>query len=130
MYWPPPGGKKPMRPPSLANYLLLTLAVIFAAMVVAEEQNMGCRFITDEAGRFSIACGRSPRRTCEFCTGKGNSRPTTKLCDWKVGEHSTCSATMCDEHATNVGVEKDLCPPHNIRWEKIKKGRKDRHEET
>ena len=48
-----------------------------------------------------------------------------KLCDWKTSAFSTCDAPMCDEHATSVGDDKDLCPPHIARWESINSKRKE-----
>lgn len=89
---------------------------------------MPCRIITDDDGRsVGIACGPGPAKTCKFCRAESKrTRKSTKLCDWKSSSTSTCDAPMCAEHATSVGGDKDLCPPHNARWESIKAKRKDR----
>ena len=63
-----------------------------------------------------IICSRARRvPPCKFCSG---FKPSTKLCDFVLGEGSggksavTCDAPMCDRHATNVGPNKDYCPIH------------------
>ena len=59
----------------------------------------------------TIICSRGSRAPkCEWC-----HRTSTKLCDYPVaGEKTgtTCDAPMCDRHATNVGPNRDYCPPH------------------
>ena len=87
---------------------------------------MPCRVLRDpKTGQsVGIACGPGPAKTCRFCRSElKRNRKSTKLCDWKTTANSTCDAPMCDEHATSVGPEKDLCPPHNARLEEIKDGR-------
>lgn len=36
---------------------------------------------------------------------------STRLCDASVGD-GLCSMPICDEHATSIGPELDLCPKH------------------
>ena len=62
--------------------------------------------------------GKRPQpKKCQFC-----DRPSTKLCDFpmsppeQVTHRRTCDAPMCDEHATLIGEDRDLCPPHAIQW--------------
>lgn len=88
---------------------------------------MPCRTIRSDDGKMvGIACGPGPAKTCRFCLSESKrNRKSTKLCDWKTTSTSTCDAPMCDEHATSVGQEKDLCPPHNARWESIKAKRRE-----
>lgn len=101
---------------------------------------MPCRTIHDDDGRMvGVACGPGPGKTCRFCRAESKrTRKSTKLCDWKTSSTSTCDAPMCAEHATSVGparfgvvrapMDKDLCPPHNARWENIKAKRRERAE--
>lgn len=60
-----------------------------------------------------IICSRG-RRTppCKFCQANGSFKPSTKLCDFPVGEGKTCDAPICDRHATSVGPNQDYCPVH------------------
>ncbi len=89
---------------------------------------MPCRTLTDDDGKFvGIACGPGHPKTCRFCRKESKrTRKSTKLCDWKGTSLTTCDAPICDAHATSVGPDKDLCPPHNARWEKIKAKRRER----
>lgn len=91
---------------------------------------MPCRTIRSEDGKMTgIICSRNgPAKTCRFCREKGRKRKATKLCDFKLGAYVTCDAPMCDFHATPVAPEKDLCPPHNARWEKIKANRREKND--
>lgn len=88
---------------------------------------MPCRTIHDDDGRsVGIACGPGHAKTCRFCRKESKrSRKSMKLCDWQTTSTSTCDAPMCDEHATSVGPDKDLCPPHNARWKHINAKRKE-----
>lgn len=64
----------------------------------------------------AIVCSRGQRpKKCTCCA----VRSGTKLCDWKVGHGAgiqTCSKAACDQCATTVGPDKDLCREHAIRW--------------
>lgn len=66
--------------------------------------------------------GKKPK-PCSFC----HKRPTSKLCDYPVGDGKTCDAGMCDQCATRQGYQDtpvgtsglkrmndtvDLCPDH------------------
>ena len=60
-------------------------------------------------GTVAIVCTRGAAKApalCEFC-----AKIHTKLCDFPVWG-KTCDKRMCDEHATEVGPDKDYCPPH------------------
>ena len=89
---------------------------------------MPCRRLRDDDGNVvGMACGPGPAKTCKFCRAESKrTRKSAKLCDWKTSSTSTCDAPMCAEHATSVGADKDLCPPHNARWESIKSKRRAR----
>jgi hypothetical protein len=55
------------------------------------------------------------------CKGCGDRVEHFTLCDWKLTgpkEGKTCSAVSCARCSTNVGVDKDLCPPHARLWDK------------
>jgi hypothetical protein len=34
------------------------------------------------------------------------------LCDWPVDGGKTCDAPLCEEHATQIGPDRHLCPRH------------------
>jgi hypothetical protein len=55
------------------------------------------------------------RRTapCKFCAANGGRKtPSTRLCDYELPNGKTCDAAMCNNHATSVGEDRDLCPAH------------------
>ncbi len=39
---------------------------------------------------------------------------STALCDWALSDGSTCDAPLCDDHATEVGPDRHLCPKHLV----------------
>ncbi len=42
---------------------------------------------------------------------------STRLCDWKVGESgATCDLPLCQDHTSQPGRGKDLCPEHAQAW--------------
>lgn len=50
---------------------------------------------------------------------------STRLCDQVVGHHedgtaATCDMPICDEHATRIEQELDLCPKHAAEAEPFK----------
>lgn len=73
---------------------------------------MGCKTIDLGGGNFAITCTRGRRpNLCQVC----KLRPLDVLCDYplrgaKAGK--TCDRKLCRACATNVGANKDLCPPH------------------
>ena len=90
---------------------------------------MSCRIITSNGRVSMIACGRTrAAQPCEFTEGKGGNlkrcnKPHTKLCDFKLeGPHKgkTCDRRVCDEHATNIGPDRDYCDIHGkyARWDR------------
>lgn len=40
------------------------------------------------------------------------SAMSTRACDAPIGSGHTCSMPICEEHATRVGDDLDLCPVH------------------
>lgn len=36
------------------------------------------------------------------------------LCDWPMGKGKTCDAPLCEDHASEIGVDLHLCPVHAI----------------
>lgn len=65
-------------------------------------------------GLTAIVCRGGRRKIpppCRFC-GKTSS----KLCDFPVSKKSTCDAPMCDDCATSIGQDSDLCPAHVKIW--------------
>lgn len=38
------------------------------------------------------------------------------LCDWPMGRGKTCDLPLCEDHARNIGPERDLCPIHFAMW--------------
>ena len=70
---------------------------------------MGCKLISLPHGGSAIICGRGRRTYCEH-TGCG--APSTKLCDGPGTIGGTCDKRMCDEHAHNIGPDRDLCSVH------------------
>lgn len=77
-----------------------------------------------------IVCSRGPRpKKCAHCDHVG-----TRLCDFpvdfvlahgpKAGQRvkRTCDAPVCPCHATSIGPDRDLCPPHAKSWERRKAG--------
>jgi hypothetical protein len=74
---------------------------------------MVCRVATVN-GVTAIVCGPRPRRKkCCVC-----SKPSTVLCDWKIGGGKTCDRPICEDHAEHVGDDKDLCPEHREAYRK------------
>ncbi len=77
---------------------------------------MPCSTIRLDDGTVAhVRYSRAPRRKCKWC-----SRWSTKLCDAArphnpaivSHQRKTCDAPMCDEHATSIGPDQDLCPDH------------------
>jgi hypothetical protein len=52
-------------------------------------------------------CTRGRSKPCATC-----GRPSTKLCDFPLGNGKTCDAAICDGCATGVGMGLDYCPKH------------------
>ncbi len=63
-------------------------------------------------GNDVILCGSQRFTGCIVC-----QEIAGKLCDWKIAGGKTCDAALCDEHATPVGDNLDLCPKHAKAWE-------------
>lgn len=55
-----------------------------------------------------VNMGRPRRSRCGFC----NVGWVSRLCDYAIGNGSTCDAGMCARCATRVGEDKDYCPNH------------------
>lgn len=58
--------------------------------------------------------GQPHRPACKCCP-----RESTKLCDFPVvrnGRRATCDVPICDDHATSIGPDRDLCPWHAKQW--------------
>lgn len=69
---------------------------------------MTCHVIRGPNGAIGFACTRTPRRKiapCAFC-----SRSHSRLCDGPGPRGGTCDKRLCLDHATHVGVNRDLCP--------------------
>jgi hypothetical protein len=82
---------------------------------------MVCRIVPLPGGGAAIVCGpRGRQRRCAC------GQPATLLCDWKIkGKKSgRCDRPVCQQHATKVGPDKDLCPEHEREYEKWKSTRK------
>lgn len=61
-------------------------------------------------GKFAgIVCGmrRTKAKPCEFC-----GVPSTKQCDFPIGDGKTCDAYMCDRCSVSVGENLDHCIGH------------------
>ncbi len=75
---------------------------------------MACKTIDLGGGVTAIACTRGERR--KTCSTPGCTGPARKLCDFRVtrrnGKTGTCDRPICDQCATNVGTDRDFCPPH------------------
>jgi hypothetical protein len=53
-------------------------------------------------------------KDCKFCLANGGRKvPSTKLCDFPIGNGKTCDAPICDRHATGAGPDIDHCPVHS-----------------
>lgn len=74
---------------------------------------MTCDRVTLPNGFSAIVCSSRKRDRCKC------GRPATLLCDWKVPKRKsgTCDSPICAQCATNVGPDKDLCPPHAEAYE-------------
>lgn len=60
-------------------------------------------------GGVAIVCGRSPSKRCKC------GKVATIQCDYPVvrkGVAGTCDRHCCRSCATNVGPNRDFCPPH------------------
>lgn len=70
---------------------------------------MHCRPLVNADGNiYGFACGRGPKR-CKC------GRKSTKICDHQLTGKlagKTCDAPLCDNCATPVGKDRDLCPVH------------------
>jgi hypothetical protein len=79
---------------------------------------MWCENLNLPDGHSVIVCrgGNRPKRC--HC-----GRPSTALCDWKVGtlprrkKIKTCDVPMCELHTYQPAADKDLCPEHAAVWE-------------
>lgn len=63
-------------------------------------------------GQAWICGGRGRRPTCKV---PNCGRPQAALCDFPIdrrGKRGTCDASMCEEHRTKVGPNRDHCPAH------------------
>jgi hypothetical protein len=79
--------------------------------VVLAHNNGGCTPLRVEGGPSNgttgIVCGpRTRKRPCVTC-----GKPTGLLCDAPTSGKKTCSAPICEEHATKIGG-KDFCQAH------------------
>ena len=65
-----------------------------------------------------ICAGRSRPKFCAIC-----GRQAVALCDWKMREHKSglCDLPVCAAHAKKVGLQKHLCPEHQLQCESWKK---------
>lgn len=63
-------------------------------------------------GTPTIVCGTNRIRGCCVCCA-----PAGRLCDWKIGKDTTCDKPICDEHAHQPAVGKDLCQDHAAAWQ-------------
>lgn len=68
-----------------------------------------CSFVKID-GRTVILCGKGKIQACHVCQAIAS-----KLCDWKIAG-GTCDAPMCEEHAHEVGQNRDLCFRHMNAW--------------
>lgn len=73
---------------------------------------MKCTHLNLGDGMQAIVCGGRRVHTCAC------GRPSTKLCDWKIGRGRTCDKRLCDECAYSPAPEKDLCPTHAEAWKR------------
>jgi hypothetical protein len=72
---------------------------------------MPCESVRLPGGGYAMLCKRGGKgKPCSWC-----ARPHTLLCDYPVSPGRTCSARLCEHHATKRGGG-DLCPPHLIAW--------------
>lgn len=57
---------------------------------------------------------RPPAPCCaKLSTGERCCAISVLLCDWKLGDGSTCDAPLCDAHGVVIGPDKHLCPIHD-----------------
>lgn len=72
--------------------------------------------LDDEGKRIGTAhinLGRKHVGVCVFCLKLDRLRQLAgKLCDFPLGHGKTCSAPICDKHATKGGKDIDYCPDH------------------
>lgn len=73
---------------------------------------MVCHVVKFGNGTAIVCSRRQRRRRCPFC----HKRDATKLCDHPTGS-GTCDAPMCENCATVVGLDRDLCPDHATQGE-------------
>ena len=78
-----------------------------------------CEWIKMPDGTTAIVrfAGKRPEsKKCAWC-----DKMSTRLCDYRISPQGqvthvrTCDAPMCDDHATNIGPQLDLCPNHAAR---------------
>lgn len=71
---------------------------------------MPCTSIRMQDGTAAIVCSRGRRaHRCEWC-----GHASLYQCDAPLPASSkTCSAHMCEAHATHVGNDHELCPRHS-----------------
>jgi uncharacterized protein YeaO (DUF488 family) len=70
--------------------------------------------VKDEAGKVigaGFVCTSGARRSGPPCRSCGEPK-TSLLCDYDVGRGKTCDAPICGACRTNIGEDRDLCPPH------------------
>ena len=71
---------------------------------------MPCTPFRMPTGESGFMCTRGGREAP--CSVPGCGRPHKRLCDWEIGPGATCDARLCDEHATKIAPDRDLCPTH------------------
>lgn len=63
-------------------------------------------------GSTAIVCVRGGKKPalCDYC-----AKLHSKLCDWPMDDKGTktCDKKLCDDHAHNVGPDRDYCPEHH-----------------
>ena len=66
---------------------------------------MPCEFYKDDRGEFvGVACSIGGENNFLLCRVCGS--PNDVLCD-------VCDAPVCNQHATRVAFDADVCPKHN-----------------
>lgn len=68
----------------------------------------------DCVGQVMFICGELGNH-CADCSGFSDF-----LCDYPVGKGRTCDRDMCEDHASQVGLDIHYCKSHNMMWEKFR----------
>lgn len=82
---------------------------------------MPCWVCRDGHNGHAFMCGeRLPEQlTCRDCPCAAEA-----LCDWPLdADGTTCSAPLCSEHATRVGIDIHYCATHAEMWRKAFNGK-------